>query len=238
MCYNKEISITTFAISLGVIALLLNRDKPNDRFVSLYIFITSIMQLVEYFIWTNIEIGNRRLNILYTLFANIIILIQPIVIVAGLYFLANTHHISVNNNNNNNNNKHKKWLRILLIISGSITIYAFYKYFNRESLEPSFVSAKNKNLVWGNSKPLQELDYWGYISYVFYALTIIFSPLLLKPMREGVFITLVALITLFFSFNKSFNEDSAIHKTSWKSVWCNMANIGFVIYYFFTNINT
>ena len=204
------------------------------------------MQLVEYFIWTNIEIGNRRLNILYTLFANIIILIQPIVIVAGLYFLANTHHISVNNNNNNNNknnnnnnnNKHKKWLGILLIISCLITIYAFYKYFNEKTLEPSFVSSKNKNLVWGNSKPLKELDYWGYISYVFYALIIIFSPLLLKPMREGVFITLVALISLFFSFNKSFNEDSEIHKSSWKSIWCNTANIGFVIYYFFTNINT
>lgn len=234
MCYNKEISITTFAISLGVIALLLNRDKPNDRFVSLYIFIASIMQLVEYFIWTNIGIGNRRLNILYTLFANIIILIQPIAIVAGLYFLANTHHISVNNNNN----KHKKWMGILLIISCLITIYAFYKYFNEKSLEPSFVSAKNKNLVWGNSKPLRELQCWDYIYYVFYALIIIFSPLLLKPMSEGVFITLVALISLFFSFNKSFNEDSEIHKSSWKSLWCNTANIGFVIYYFFTNTNT
>ena len=69
MCWNKQVSLQTFLISLGVCAVLIQRQKPYDIvFASLLLFYSSI-QLAEYFMWESLETHNVKLNKLATKFA-------------------------------------------------------------------------------------------------------------------------------------------------------------------------
>ena len=55
MCFNKEISLTTFIVASIISILFYLRNKPNDRLIAVFNFSIGLMQLAEYFIWLNIN---------------------------------------------------------------------------------------------------------------------------------------------------------------------------------------
>lgn len=84
MCWNKEVSLNTFLFSSSVFLLILYNNRytfykiPDfDKFwIRMFIGIVILIQLVEYFIWINVD--NLFYNKLFTFLAMTIIFFQPI----------------------------------------------------------------------------------------------------------------------------------------------------------------
>ena len=92
MCWNKEVSLNTFLFS-GFVLLLIYYNNTYTKYtvaefnsIWVYLFFCSFifMQLIEYFIWKNIN--NAFYNSFYSILAVILIIIQPI---ASLMLLHN-----------------------------------------------------------------------------------------------------------------------------------------------------
>lgn len=84
MCWNKEVSLNTFLFSGFVLGLIIynNRytqykiDELNNIYVYIFFISFIFMQLLEYFIWANID--NKLYNKIFTIIATILLLVQPI----------------------------------------------------------------------------------------------------------------------------------------------------------------
>jgi len=84
MCWNQYISLNTFLFSTFVLLLIAYNNnvspyKIND-FDSIYVYLFFmsfiLMQLIEFFIWRNLN--NHKLNHLFSLLGAFLIFIQPI----------------------------------------------------------------------------------------------------------------------------------------------------------------
>jgi hypothetical protein len=76
MCYSAEVSLGTFTfVALGA-AFLWMRDKPLDRAIGLLLLSVALMQLVEFFLWKNVECGPA--NTFWTRMLPIALLLQPL----------------------------------------------------------------------------------------------------------------------------------------------------------------
>jgi hypothetical protein len=90
MCWNKEVSLNTFLFSSFVFLLVLYNNEYTfykipefDKFwLRIFMVIVISMQLVEYFIWKNIN--NIFYNKLFTHIAMLIIFFQPITTILNI----------------------------------------------------------------------------------------------------------------------------------------------------------
>jgi hypothetical protein len=90
MCWNKEVSLNTFLFSSFVFLLILYNNNYtvykitefNRFWLRIFMSIVISMQLVEYFIWTNID--NIFYNKLFTNIALLIIFCQPITTIMNI----------------------------------------------------------------------------------------------------------------------------------------------------------
>ena len=93
MCWNQYISINTFVFSAVVLLLIAFNNKYSkykiQEFQSnyAYFFIISVisMQLIEFFIWRNIN--NKMMNNLFSVMGFLLLMVQPF---ASLMLLKNT----------------------------------------------------------------------------------------------------------------------------------------------------
>lgn len=84
MCWNKEVSLNTFIFSSFILGLIIYNNNYTQYKIKelnnfwVYIFFISfiLMQLIEYFIWANINIPT--LNNFFTILATLLLLLQPI----------------------------------------------------------------------------------------------------------------------------------------------------------------
>lgn len=84
MCWNEAVSMNTFLFSSFVLLLIIYNNsftkykikELNNKWI--YVFFTSIilMQLIEFFIWRNIN--NKYYNNLFSIFAVVLLIVQPI----------------------------------------------------------------------------------------------------------------------------------------------------------------
>ena len=92
MCWNEHVSINTFLFSSFVLALIIYNNTYTKYKIQelnnpwIYIFLASFifMQLIEFFIWRNIN--NKVYNNIFSILGLLLILIQP---VASLMLLQN-----------------------------------------------------------------------------------------------------------------------------------------------------
>ena len=90
MCWNKEVSLNTFLFSSFVFLLILYNNRYtfykipefNKFWMCAFMAIVILMQLVEYFIWININ--NVFYNKLFTFCAMIIVFFQPITTIMNI----------------------------------------------------------------------------------------------------------------------------------------------------------
>lgn len=90
MCWNKEVSLNTFLFSSFVYLLILYNNKYtfykipdfNRFWVCAFLGIVILIQLVEYFIWSNID--NLFYNKLFTICAMIILFFEPITTIMNI----------------------------------------------------------------------------------------------------------------------------------------------------------
>jgi hypothetical protein len=92
MCWNADVSLNTFLFSGFVLLLIMYNNQYTKYKIQefnnkwMYVFIASFifMQLIEYFIWKNIN--NPYYNNIFSICATILLLFQPI---ASLMLLSN-----------------------------------------------------------------------------------------------------------------------------------------------------
>lgn len=91
MCWNEYVSLNTYVFSVGMLLLMIYNNNYTPYKVNInrygYFFILSFcsMQLIEYFLWRNLE--NKKLNYFYSVIGQILVTIQPI---ASLLLLTDT----------------------------------------------------------------------------------------------------------------------------------------------------
>jgi len=92
MCWNEHVSLNTFSFSSFILLLILYNNTYTQYKIKefdtiwVYLFYISFisMQLIEFFIWRNID--NKFYNHIFSIMAAILIFIQPLI---TLMFLSN-----------------------------------------------------------------------------------------------------------------------------------------------------
>ena len=149
MCWNSEVSLNTFLFSFSVLILIyINRNGKyklehfHSKYVYLYFFSIIIMQLLEFFLWKNID--KKKMNRLLSIIGLIIILSQPFFSILAL--------------EDNNKNKNKYLLFYLFFVL-YIILFEFKKInFN--------TSVKNGHLQWNWLSP----NIISFIIYLYFLL--------------------------------------------------------------------
>ena len=91
MCWNAEISLNTFVFSSFMLVLIIYNNSytqyklPVVNHLWMYLFFVSFitMQLIEFFIWRNIQ--NPLYNNIFSICASLLLLIQPVVSLMTLH---------------------------------------------------------------------------------------------------------------------------------------------------------
>jgi hypothetical protein len=84
MCWNQHVSLNTFLFSTGVLLLIIYNNfytqykiqELNNFWIYAFIFSIILMQLIEFFIWKNIN--NAYYNNFFSIIAASLIILQPI----------------------------------------------------------------------------------------------------------------------------------------------------------------
>lgn len=85
MCWNKQVSLVTFILAVAGSAYLYQRNLPNDRWIAVFAATIAMIQLAEYFMWSDLSCG--KLNTVASAFALSILALEPLMnMVGGLYF--------------------------------------------------------------------------------------------------------------------------------------------------------
>lgn len=156
MCYSKDLSLASLSFGIFASLMLINfgnkkSDSTNNAIGYFFLFVT-LMQLVEYFLWLDINCSNG-LNKFGSLIGPILNHLQPIVLLVIAYiFLEPANIISTN-----------------VIIPANILyfIYSFYQYIKYIS-NPSNLCVKTNecdHLNWTWKKDFNYLFYFA-ISFI------------------------------------------------------------------------
>ena len=85
MCWNKDVSLNTFLFSSFILALIIYNNsftkykiqELNNKWIYLFFMSFITMQLIEFFIWKNIN--NQFYNNIFSILATLLLIIQPMV---------------------------------------------------------------------------------------------------------------------------------------------------------------
>ena len=85
MCWNASVSLNTFLFSSFILALIIYNNLFTEYKIQhlnniwVYLFLSSfiLMQLIEFFIWKNIN--NKFYNNIFSICATLLLIIQPII---------------------------------------------------------------------------------------------------------------------------------------------------------------
>lgn len=215
MCYNSGSSITNYVYVTFLSIIMYLYGDNYDKHMSIFLLFVVQMQLAEYFMWKDQKCG--IINTIATIIARIILFLQPLAIFLGAY-LFNTMNISNN---------------IMLIISVLYTLafsVNFSNYFSNNSKICSL--SKDGHLQWhfNNVKENAKLEFksinniFKLIVLLIYFIIFIFSWLLLKNIKLGIFISLLTLVIFLFHYIQ-FPKNN-----QWTTLWCFHISIGYTIY--------
>ncbi|AGC01731.1 hypothetical protein H012_gp734 [Acanthamoeba polyphaga moumouvirus] len=85
MCWSKEISFVTFVLAMVGVIYLYRRNKPNDRWIALFAGTIAMIQLAEYFMWSDQTCG--KINKYASMFALLVLAMEPLMnMIGGLLF--------------------------------------------------------------------------------------------------------------------------------------------------------
>ena len=187
MCWNQYVSLNTFMFSIFVLLLIAYNNKYtqyktplfNNKFVYFFFISFITMQLIEFFIWRNID--NKKLNNLFSTLGALLLLIQPI---ASLLMLKDES------------------LKYKLITLYSIVAVPFFIYQNYDH-EMTTVVSKYGHLAWKWN------DLFGYnlIIYLLWFTALYFSLIVNKNYEPLIYVTILLAIS-YYSFLQDGSEGS------------------------------
>lgn len=137
MCFDAKTSLITFTISLACFCYLLNRGlktkNKNDIFLSIVTILIGLMQLIEFFLWSNQTCNN--INHYFSLLVILVLFLQGTV--TNLFYLKLYPNDSFFS---------KNFVKSIIFIYSIFIIYVLY-YLNTYNL-CSKPSSKSCRLIW------------------------------------------------------------------------------------------
>jgi hypothetical protein len=213
MCWNKEVSISTFILISVICYGLYKRNLKNDRMMSIFIMTYGLMQLVETIIWIGIEYNKPKLNMIGTILVCVLLYIHPLGLMLGIKYdklYKNTIKTSLF--------KIFFVLTILLFVIGIINIIV------NKTDYLSYITEKSVHLVWKKPKYL-EIQYKIGMIIVFLIIIGFIYP---KNKAFGLFLLLFLSITGIYSYITSYKGKNIV----FGSYWCWVVAIwAFLIYF-------
>lgn len=187
MCWNADISLNTFLFSSFLLALVIYNNSYtrykikdlNNKWIYLFFASFILMQLIEFFIWRNIN--NKFYNSIFSSCALLLLIIQP---VASLMIINN---IKVRN------------LLLFIYLLFSIP-YLLYNFSSTKHIYSTV--SKNGHLIWnffGNRKSIFLWFFWSF--WLFFFLFSLFY-------EKFYFGFLFGIITLLISLINYINDDT------------------------------
>ncbi len=118
MCWSKRVSMITFIVAILGSIYLYKRNRPNDRWVAVFAATIGMIQLAEFFMWSDLGCGS--VNKYASMFALFILALEPLMsMIGGLYF---------------SDTSRKAILRIMLFIYVLFIVYVFFAYVYRKQI--------------------------------------------------------------------------------------------------------
>jgi hypothetical protein len=207
MCWNKEVSLATFVLAIVGVIYLYRRNGPNDRWVAVFAAVIAMIQLAEFFMWSDLACGN--MNKYASMFALLVLALEPFMnMIGGIYF---------------SNTSYKHILKYMLV---AYIIFIAFIYFTQvhgknidwcgtSTCDPNamqsngFLNNKSCNLQWFFTKQFNSK--MGIIWVLFLMLPF----LTMTPMIQG-----IILLTLGFI---SYAMASVATNAAMGSLWCWLA---------------
>jgi len=195
MCYSVSSSFGTFLFVFLICCILWIRGSKVQKSLSLMLGVIALMQVVEGFLWLNIECNNVNRFITYLI--PLLLFIQPIVVIGTLYTF-NSGILS------------PLFYKILLGIS-LLSLPLYIDWF-KDGLGKCTVIGKNGHLVW----PFTNTNYIA-LAHVIYNTIIAIGFTTLNTKWYGIFYLIMAVVGFFKSRNT--------YGHSWGSIWCHYVNV-------------
>lgn len=212
MCWNKEVSLATFIIAIIGVFYLYKRNKQNDRWIAFFSGTITMIQLAEYFMWSNNTCSNH-INKYASVFALLILALEPLSnIIGGLYF---------------SNTPYKKYLKYMLLSYILFIIFFYFTQMHNKSVNWCATSLCNApdtvqdcNLKW--------LFVRGFDNKlaIIWILFLLIPFLTMTPDFYGILLVSMGLIT--------YATASLINHAAKGSIWCWLA-IGVIFYQILSN---
>ena len=192
MCYNKEVSMTSFIIGGGLSTLLYTRGDKYDKHIASLFFFVTLIQLAEYFIWIDQDCG--AINNFASNSISVILFFQAFVSVIGGYYF-NTYDKLFSN----------KYLKY--IISTSMVLYGIITFFDYRDCCTK--ETTEGHLEW--ELPRGNVEDYSIFSRLLYYICLFLPWLFVKDTFKGrLLFALLFFPFLYFRFNFD----------TWESYWC------------------
>ena len=194
MCYSAQSSLTTFAFVFGVCIYLWKQGGNVKKTVAIILFFISLMQIVEFFIWLNIECS--RANKLISLAIPVLLFLQPIIIISTILYF--------------NSGRLSDTVYKLLLVVWLLCTPLFIALM-KPGINKCTTIGRTGHLAW----PYAQSFYYGLIQDLYNSMLII-GVGSLNTQYYGLFYVVSSIFSL-----KYIQE---IYGHSWGSVWCNFVN--------------
>ena len=206
MCYSAESSISNYLYVSAVSLILYFYGDKYDKHFSFFILVAVQIQLAEYFMWKDQKCG--IINNIATLAARVLLFLQPLSIILGGYLFK-----TINTSN------------YILVLSLFYILFFFInslEYF----LENKNICCvgKNGHVQWNFFNSIEQPNILNHYIIVFYFLIFLFYWLLLKNKNLGIFISLLAILSILFHYIQ-YPENY-----QWTTLWCYHVSVGITIY--------
>jgi hypothetical protein len=177
LCWNAEVSIQTFLFATICCILGYNYGFPIEKLIFFIVF--SMIQLVEYFLWKNLN--DKKKNEFYSKMGFLVILLEPL---AAINMIQN---IQIKNYS----------IFIYLIVT------FIYLYFNYKNIDFTTTIGKKGYLHWNWLEKFNINNKYTYY-YILWTFFIIFGSLLSKDF----IIFIIGLLTYLFSWYNLSTDNS------------------------------
>lgn len=252
MCFSKELSLVSFfsgvCLSLALIIYGSKKYKMQNLLIGIFIIYVSLMQLVDYFIWIDLDC-TKGYNKIASLLGYILNLTQPLFAVLLFYVLYGLNST------------------FLFICAGLYTIILMYNFKKYIDDKPPCVvpicgykeNCDKKHLRWDwlKLKNKNRGEYWGFINMIgyFILLGILgFHVMKLKNIKYIIIISVIIFIGLFIltlnailktnydtkkMHDIQYNSDKIIEvleKHSISEIWCYFTPFALVVILFLQKV--
>lgn len=195
MCYSASSSFGTFLFVFFICCILWIRGSRLQKSLSIMLGFIAFMQVLEGFLWLNIECTN--INIFITSLIPIVLFLQPIVILGTLYRF-DTGRLS------------SFVYKILLYIS--LFSLPFYIHWFKNGIGKCTTIGQNGHLVW----PFTNTNING-LAHTLYNILLGIGFATLNTEWYGIFYLLMATLGYF--------KSRITYGHSWGSIWCHFVNL-------------